>query len=256
MLWAICVSTAPRRLTVAGKSQWQKHQPLDHKNVTGLLPGKERYYSHAGNQASGSRVTAMAQTQDNETTNRKLNRLYRHRDGEINKKIGPTVDAVILEPIGGNDRVVAELAPLFGGSLPADCIGLTAAAFGLNTVLGNAIAGKAGDPATLLEHISERWESIKDGEWSEGREGPRIKYVLEAWAADVAERRGSAPTEAQVAAMRAKVEANEVSTKALLGDAGINAHYQAHAAQRAVERAKAAKAAQANSGSQGKFDPN
>lgn len=182
-----------------------------------------------------------------ETSNRKLNRLYRHRDGEINKKQGPTVVAVILEPIGGTGRVTAELAELFPAGLPEPCLGLAATAFGLNTVLGNEIAGKTGTADELLEAISERWSVIQDGEWSEGRQGPRVKFVLEAWAANAA-RLGREVQESHIDAMRKKLESGDVTTAQLLSDAGIRTEYDGAEAQRKVAKFKASQEARDKAG--------
>lgn len=191
--------------------------------------------------------------QASETTNRKLARLFRLSNGEVVKtsKLSQEVVAVILEPTGGGQRLTCELADLFGGSMPEPSIGNTVAAFGLNTVLGNAVAGFNGTPDAMMAKIMERWETIKDGEWSEGREGgPRLKYVLEAWARSVKQRRGSDATEAEIAAMKAKILADEVTTKALLDVPHIRAHYDAADAERVNARAKesieAAKAAQSS----------
>lgn|SRR5574342_716140 len=194
------------------------------------------------------------------TVDRKLNRLYRNRgETEPTKKLSANVQFVILESLAGGGRVEADLERLFGGKLPEPCMGMALAAFGANTVLGNEIAGKdASDPAALMTMISDRLEAIYDGEWSEGRQGPRTKHVLEAWAADARER-GKTVTAESIERMKSKIEAGETTTKDLLNQPGINAWYQKHAAERAIakfEAAKAAAAAAANAGTTtSQFDP-
>lgn len=204
---------------------------------------------------SGHRSKGPIQmAQDNTPRERKLDRLYQNRDGEVSKKLTKDVYKVLLQPKGGTTRVEADIATLFpNGALPEPCIALQALAFGLNTVLGNAVAGKDGSPEELAAMIQDRWDAIAEGEWSEGREGPRLTLVIDAWAADFESRKGTPASEEQKANLRAKLESEEYTTKDLLKDAGINAAYQNILAQRAIARAKEAQAAAAGA-EVGKFD--
>lgn len=190
-----------------------------------------------------------------ETTGRHLKRLYRNRDGEVTKQLSENVEAVIIETIVGGHRVEADMRKLFAEFPPA-CMGLAATAFGLNTVLGNAVAGREkDDPAAVAELISRRWSAILDGEWSEGRQGPTLKMVLEAWAQD-ARNRGHAVTPESIAKMKAKVLAGETSRDALLANPAINVCYQELLVARQKENlAKAQAALQANTAAVQVFDP-
>jgi hypothetical protein len=197
-------------------------------------------------------------TEPTRTVDRKLNRLYRNRgEAEATKKLSGNVQFVILETISGGHRVEADLFRLFPeGQVPEPCMAFAGLAFGMNTVLGNEIAGKdASDPLALATMMRERLDAIYDGEWSEGRQGPRLRHVLEAWAADARER-GKTVTAESIEKMRQKIEAGDTSTKDLLNNPAINAWYQKHKADRAIaefEKAKAAAAAAGTTGSQ--FDP-
>lgn len=198
----------------------------------------------------------MATTETEGKVERTLRRLYQNRDGEITKRLSDQVSHVVLETISGGHRVVADLARIFGGSLPEPSMGLCAAAFGMNTVLGNEIAGKdKSDPQALATAISERLEAIYEGEWSEGRQGPRVKEVLDAWAAD-AIARGKAVTDDKREVMRQRLLAGEVTSKDLLNIPTINAQYQRAKAERAIAIAQAAQAQAAGTrDAASKFDP-
>ena len=179
-----------------------------------------------------------------EKTTRTLRRLYQNRDGEVTKRLSDQVAATILETVNGGHRVEAHLAKLFPeGKLPDPCMGLAAAAFGMNTVLGNEIAGKEkDDPAALAGMIQDRWETIVEGEWSEGRGGPRSKDILDAWKRD-AEDRGKTVTEAAIEKMRQRLLTGEVNSKDLLNVPSINAWHEKIKTDRQNERFNAALAA-------------
>ena len=81
-----------------------------------------------------------------------------------------------------------DLAEMFGGKLPPASIGRAAAAFGLNTSIGNAAntaTGHDGEAAsTTLEDIQDavqkRIKSLSEGKWSAERAefGPRTSYFF------------------------------------------------------------------------------
>lgn len=183
----------------------------------------------------------MAETK---TTERTLLRLYRNRgEQEPTKRLSQDVQFVILETIAGGHRVEADLLKLFPTD-PGPCMGLASAAFGMNTVLGNEIAGKdKSDPVALAQMMRDRLEAIYEGEWSEGRQGPQVKHVLAAWAADAEQRRGKPTSPEAIETMRQKLLTGEVQSKDLLNQTGINAHYQHAKALRAIADADKAKAA-------------
>lgn len=186
---------------------------------------------------------------------RTLNRLYRLRGAtEPTKKLTQEVETVVIETISGGHRITMDLADLFPDGLPPPCMGLAAAAFGLQTVIGNEIAGAdKTDPQALADEMESRWEEIKSGTWSEGRSGPRINDVLDAWAADARER-GMPVTDASIARMRERLLSGEVSPKDLLNQPAINAQHQAILTKRSMERLEKAKAAAAQAGSSSKYD--
>jgi len=195
----------------------------------------------------------MAQT-DGDKTPRKLRRLYKFRDGEINGKLTADVTGVVWETIVGGHRVECELAKLFPAGLPEPCIGLMATAFGMNTVVGNAIAGKEGTPEELAAKLQDRLEAIEEGDWAEGREGgPRLKYILEAWATD-ARNRGKNVTEESIATVKAKILSGEWTGAGLLDNAGIRAAYDAAEAQRVVAKAQKSQEAAAAAKPTSSFD--
>jgi hypothetical protein len=171
---------------------------------------------------------------------RKLNRLYKFRDGKIDKGASDQVTGVVIEVKDGGHRVETDLADLFPAGLPDPCMGLAAAAFGLQTVLGNEIAGKDLPGEELARLMSERRDSILDGEWSEGRTGPRLKFVLDAWSADAKER-GQPVTDESIGKVKAKLLAGEWTSKQLLDKPGIRKHYDAAELSRVTARYAASK---------------
>lgn len=199
----------------------------------------------------------MANT-DTSTSSRHLKRLYRNRgDAEATKDLGPDVQYVIIETINGGHRIEADMALIFPeGHFPPPCMGLAATAFGLNTVLGNAVAGKdKDDPRAVADLIRARWDSIRDGEWSEGRQGPQLKDALAAWAMD-AVNRGKTVTPDSIAKMRAKIVSGEATVKGLLDNPNIQVCYQQVLLRKQQERLQEAEAKLATpSASQVVFDP-
>lgn len=193
--------------------------------------------------------------ENRETTGRHLKRLYRNRDGEITKQLSENVEQVLIETIVGGHRVEADMRKLFV-TFPEPCMGLAAAAFGLNTVLGNAVAGKEKDnPAAVSELIASRWESILDGEWSEGRQGPTMNAVLDAWAED-ATNRGHVVTAESRAKMKAKILAGGVTTKDLLDNPAIQVCYQQAIVRKQQQKLAEVQAKVSNAGDNVKvFDP-
>lgn len=177
---------------------------------------------------------------DSESTSRRLNRLYKAADGEVSKKLTPDVEAFIVETIQGGHRLECPLADL--GPLPPVGPARQAMAFGLNTVLGNELAGdKSTNPQGWIAKIADRWEAIKEGEWSEGRQGPRVKWIMEAWARYYT-KKGKAPSEDQTAKMRKMLLAGEPTPAALLEAVpGIQIELDTLEAERAVAKAQASK---------------
>lgn len=192
---------------------------------------------------SGDRSRKGDKMADAKTRGEKLNRLYENRDGEVVNKITQNVKKVIIEVIGTGERVIFDLTDISpDGQLPNECMLMAAAAFGMNTVLGNQVAG-ATDPTEMAKRIQDRAEAIIEGEWATGREGgPKLSLVVEAWKASLAAR-GHQVSDDQLAAMRKSIVDGEYSTKDLLADEHINAEFRSIEARVAVERAEKAKAA-------------
>jgi hypothetical protein len=184
----------------------------------------------------------------------KLNRLYKTRDGEVTQKLDENVTGVLWETIKGGLRVEIDLEPLFPNGLPEPCVGLAAAAFGLNTSVGNVV-GPMSDPVEMAKAMQARVDVIMDGEWRGGREtGPRTKYVLEAWA-EYFSGQGYTVTEAATEKMRAKIVGGETSTKELLDDPAIRAIYDRKEAERAIAASKASAAKAEGAKASSKFAP-
>jgi hypothetical protein len=176
----------------------------------------------------------------------KLDRSYINRDGEPTKKITPNVAKVVIRIKATGESVTISLGDLAPGkTLPEPSMLLCAAAFGINTVIGNQVAG-ATDPAEMIGRMTERADAIVEGEWSSGREGPRISHTLDAWKASLA-RRNIAVTDDDLAAMKEEITSGSATTTALLANDDIRAEYDAAAAQRMMEKAKASAAKAAGS---------
>lgn len=197
----------------------------------------------------------MAMTSET-SEKRHLKRLYRNRgETEATKQLSGDVQFVTIETINGGHRVDCDLFALFPtGQVPEPCMAMAGLAFGINTVVGNAVAGKdKDDPAEVARLMQARWDSILDGEWSEGRQGPTTKAVIDAWAED-AQNRGKVITEESKAKMKAKIMAQEVTVKQLLDNPGIQVCYQAQLMRKAQEKLQEAQAKAANAGGATSFD--
>jgi len=169
----------------------------------------------------------------------KMNRIYLNRDGEETSKLTPEVAGVVWEVIETKERVQLDLSELFADKiLPAPSLGMCAAAFGINTAVGNTV-GNTRDPREMVKRLSDRVESILDGEWSSGREGgPNLKYVLEAWASSLRDR-GHSVTDELLASMRKAILDGTTTTKDVLANNDVASKYAALEAERAVAKAKA-----------------
>lgn len=181
----------------------------------------------------------MAETK--QPRDEKMNRLYITRDGEETAKLTPDVASVIWEVIATGERVQLDLSDLFPQGMPEPCVGLCAAAFGVNTAVGNTV-GNTRDTTEMVRRLRDRASAISEGEWASGREGgPRMRFVLEAWRQSL-EARGHKLSDEQVEAMRQEVVKGNLSTKEILADDHVRAQYDANEVERARALAEASKA--------------
>lgn len=171
----------------------------------------------------------------------KMNRLYITRSGEETAKLTPDVASVVWEVVGSGERVQLDLGDLFPEGMPAPCVGLCAAAFGVNTAVGNTV-GNTRDTTEMVRRLRDRASAISEGEWASGREGgPRMRFVLEAWRQSL-EARGHSVSDEQVELMRREVVGGNLSTKEILADDHVRAQYDANEVERARALAEASKA--------------
>lgn len=179
---------------------------------------------------------------------RKLQRLYRNKNGEEVTKLTGDATHCVWVVIKTKERVELELGAL------SDAMKTCAMAFGINTSVGN-VAGPIEDPAKMAAALRDRVETIMEGEWRSGREGgPRVKGVIEAWATYFAAK-GTEVSDAQREALKAKIVAGEVTVDGLLGIPGIKAAYDKAIADEAAKRAAESAAAATGDADASAFDP-
>ena len=113
--------------------------------------------------------------------------------------------------------------------------------FGISEKYGNSYAGAKGDPADAEEKFLSMQEQLKGGTWVEKAEaGPRPSLIADAIIAAL-KSAGQTVDEKRAGAVREKVK-DKATRDGALKDPVIKAEYEAIKAERAVERAKAAKA--------------
>lgn len=99
-----------------------------------------------------------------------------HEEAEHSRSF-PGVKAVkfnFISGLPGQKELVMHLEELTPEMLMA------AAAFGLNTSVGNTF-GAIQDPSEAYQAACDRWDTLKDGEWSAERTtGPRVGDLVEA----------------------------------------------------------------------------
>ncbi len=121
-----------------------------------------------------------------------------------------------------------------------ESISIAGRAFGLKTVLTNAVGGKNGDEA--FEALESRAEAFENGEWSEGRGegGPRISQLAQA-VVDAFARQGE---EKELEAVQEKLKSeDEAYRKSLAEQPAIKAELMRIRAEAAAKRAQEAQAA-------------
>jgi len=188
---------------------------------------------------------ALAETTDT-GTNRKLNRVYRTREGKEVKQIDDTVTACVIKSLDGSKSLEMDLLGLFPSGDPGPCMGMAAAALGLTTSVGNATAVSkqmGWDVPQMFQAMQERWDTIGEGEWRSDREGgPRTKYLVDAWLSMLAAQ-GYKLSDDLAGKLKEKIVSGEVTGKSLLEKPAFRAFYDAEEVKRA--QAKAAASAEA-----------
>lgn len=136
-----------------------------------------------------------------------ISRIFVNDEGDPTSRAQLDTNTVILKTMKDGKELRCNLADIFGGKLPAPCVGRAAAAFGVSTSLGNAgnseIAAAAREahggaedaetrraaldavnPEVGMSAMADRWASLQAGEWSAEREiGPSTSLLVEAVAA-------------------------------------------------------------------------
>ncbi len=114
--------------------------------------------------------------------------------------------------------------------------------FGVSEKYGNSYAGAKGDAGDAEEKFLSMQEQLKGGTWVEKAEaGPRPSLIADAIIAALTNA-GEKVDDARAASVREKVK-DKATRDGALKDPVIKAEYEAIKASRAIERAKAAKAA-------------
>jgi hypothetical protein len=189
----------------------------------------------------------MAMTETADTgTNRKLNRVYRTREGKEVKQIDEHVVACIIKSLDGSRSLEMDILGLFPAGDPGPCMGIAAAAMGLSTSVGNATAVSkqmGWDVPQMFQAMQERWDTIGEGEWRSDREGgPRTKYLVDAWLAMLSAQ-GYKLAEDLGDKLREKIVSGAVTGKSLLEKPAFRAFYDAEEVKRAQVKAAASAAA-------------
>jgi hypothetical protein len=103
---------------------------------------------------------------------RSIVRLFKNASSEeLAGRAGLDCEAVIFKFPDDTEEEV-DLAEFFGGHLPPPCVGRAAAAFGLNTSIGNAgntakeEDGSKASPETQIEAVKTRIEVLRQGKWA------------------------------------------------------------------------------------------
>lgn len=164
------------------------------------------------------------------STSRNVQNFYIAQDGSRSARPQPDVVAVGKKFLESGEEIVRNLAD-FPEAQMRQC-----AAFGLQQVGQNAY-GTAGDEEERKQMLTDRWDTILDGQWSEGRQdGPRVADVLAALVAAMKDR-GNEVTEDWVAEKKAAFEAGDLDPKEVAKRPAIKAKLIQIRAERALERA-------------------
>lgn len=197
---------------------------------------------------------AMTDTTDRTPRERRLNRVYRTRDGREVKQIDENCVAVIITPAKAdvNERMEMDLVGLFPSD-PGSCMGIAAAALGVTTSVSNATAAAGSEPISKqFELMRERWSTITEGEWRSDREGgPRTRALAEAYVDMLVAQKYQVP-EDFVEVIQGKIASGELDRKRLQDNPTFKAYYAAAELRRATERQrKAEEEARASGGDLG-----
>lgn len=202
-----------------------------------------------------------------------LRKVYRNADGSRSRSAKAGWQALVFEFLAPNkddkgNLVVLETVEFAKGAIPTEMFEC-AAGHGLSQKLGDTIASlvdkaKKAEPPVVadperglvdfaMELIQDAWDNIVQGVWVSEREGSsgaaNVTILLEAIVAAFKDG-GKVLTEEEIAAQRAKLADEDHRTKAREVPA-VAAHVARIQAERAAERAKAARAKAKEAGASG-----
>lgn len=151
----------------------------------------------------------------------KADRTFRDEAGTLEPRVMLDVTAVVFRFPHTGEELVMKLADL--GPLPPPGVLRAAAAFGINTSVGNVL-GSVTDRADFHDACAARWETLISGSWSSDREfGPRIGHLIEAISRIKTRKDGMAPSKEWTDALRAKISAPDFDRKAYLANDSVKA---------------------------------
>lgn len=112
----------------------------------------------------------------------KCNRKFVSRSGEVTSRATLDVQKVVFEfTDAGGEPLIMNLDDLAGFSGLPDGVVRAAAAFGVNTSVGNTFGAIKDNPVEARLAAEDRWGTLTDGEWASEREGGmRIGDLIEA----------------------------------------------------------------------------
>lgn len=158
-------------------------------------------------------------------------RSFKNKDGSYSGRATTDTVGFRIELVESGETFEHSLGDFAEGVLAA------AAAFGLVTSVTNTVGGKALSAQERAELLSDRLETLLEGDWSAERQsGPRSSQLLEA-IIRVRTEGGAATSPEQREALALKLKDPEAA-KAYLANSKVAAAYADIKAKAALERAK------------------
>ena len=138
---------------------------------------------------------------------------------DLTPRVTMNVTHVHFETPANGKSVEASLAEFFGGQLPPPGIGRAAAAYGLNTTIGNALGNLEGDelndPDEIMEAIRDRIETLKKGQWASDRVGGGRPSIVKMAFFDWRKSKGVKDSDEKIASLTAQWFEDETNFKKL-----------------------------------------